>query len=206
MNYKEITQQSYQATAQAYATNVQDLAPLESIHKFMTLLPAKPRILDIGCGSGRDAKTFSELGAKVIGIDFCENLLNIAKANATQATFHLMDIETMDFQEASFDGAWAACSLMHIAKENLPSVLQNIHRMLTPSGYLYLAIKQGKGEKLEKDLRYEGNIQKFWSFYEEAELKQALINAQFKNIECDLIQRTHDYQTHPAFRVFCQKK
>src|SRR4051812_15222740 len=79
---KEITQQSYEATAAEFAHNVADLAPLASIEKFVKMLPPKAKILDIGCGSGRDAKIFSSQGAHVIGIDFCSNLLEIAKKHS----------------------------------------------------------------------------------------------------------------------------
>lgn len=47
---KETTKASYQATAQKFAHSVAFLAPLGSIKKFITLLPAKAKIIDIGCG------------------------------------------------------------------------------------------------------------------------------------------------------------
>ncbi|MBA3536983.1 MAG: methyltransferase domain-containing protein [Tatlockia sp.] len=79
---KEITKQSYQATASQFAHNVAELAPIGSIEKFIKLLPSKAKIIDIGCGSGRDAKIFSNMGANVLGIDFCSNHIEIAKKNA----------------------------------------------------------------------------------------------------------------------------
>jgi SAM-dependent methyltransferase len=205
LSNKEITKQSYQATAQAFAENVADLAPKESIETMMSLLPKHPRILDIGCGSGRDAKLFSNLGAEVVGIDFCPEFIQIAKANAPTAEFKLMDIETMDFPSGQFDAAWAACSLMHIEKRVLPDVLKKIHQLLKDNGYFYLAVKQGTGEKLEADTRYEGDYQKFWSYFEEAELKQALTTAKFKIQVFELVEKSHQYQTHAAFKIFCQK-
>jgi ubiquinone/menaquinone biosynthesis C-methylase UbiE len=205
MSNKETTKQSYQATADEFARNVADLAPIGSIEKFFKLLPPKAKIIDIGCGSGRDAKIFSNMGADVLGIDFCSNLIDIANKSAPLSEFQVMDFETMNFPAASFDGAWSACSLGHSSKEAFPDVLKRIHLLLKENGYFYLALKKGSGESLDKDLRYEGNFKKFWSFYEEKELTNILQTAQFKIQDFDTVEKKFTYQSHPAFRVFCQK-
>jgi ubiquinone/menaquinone biosynthesis C-methylase UbiE len=203
---KEITRQSYQATASQFASNVAELAPLGSIETFTKLLPPNPKIIDIGCGSGRDAKIFSSMGAQVLGIDYCSSLIDIAKKTAPLSQFQLLDFETMELPDASFDGAWAACSLGHCAKKVFPDVLKKVHALLKEGGSFYLALKKGSGESLDEDLRYEGNIKKFWSFFEEDELINILQNAQFKILELDVVQKHHPYQTtHPALRVFSQK-
>ncbi|TAL64016.1 MAG: class I SAM-dependent methyltransferase [Legionella sp.] len=204
-DFKKITQESYQATAQEFARNVNELAPTGSIEKFINLLPAKAKILDLGCGSGRDAKLFSELGASVLGIDFSSNLIDIAKQHAPLAEFQVMDMEAMSLPAASFDGVWSACSLGHISKKLFPNVLQNIHQLLKDHGYFYLALKRGTGETLAQDSRYEGDIKKFWAYYEEDELKNILQQAQFKVLEFEAVAKHHHYLTHDAFRIFCQK-
>src|SRR5688572_14703882 len=127
MQNKEMTKQSYQATAQQFAQNVANLAPIESIEKFIKLLPPTAKIIDLGCGSGRDAKIFTNLGADVLGIDYSSNLIDIAQSHAPLANFKLMDIETMSFPASSFDGVWSACSLAHIPKTILPDVLEKIN-------------------------------------------------------------------------------
>ncbi|MGM9454096.1 class I SAM-dependent DNA methyltransferase [Legionella bozemanae] len=205
LSNKEITKASYEATAEVFAHNVAELAPLASIEKFIELLPPHPHIIDIGCGSGRDAVLFTSKGARVLGIDFCEGLLEIAKRTAPGAEFHLMDIESITLPALSFDGAWAACSLGHIAKNSLPKVLNKIHFILKEKGYFYLTIKKGTGESLENDTRYEGDFKKFLSLYEEDELKKVLSDAGFNILEFTPVLKKHAYQSHDAFRIFCQK-
>jgi ubiquinone/menaquinone biosynthesis C-methylase UbiE len=202
---KEITKESYQATAQQFAQNVENLAPTQSIEKFIGLLPPQAKIIDLGCGSGRDAKIFTSMGADVVGIDYSSNLIEIAKSHAPLANFQLMDIEEMNFPASSFDGAWSACSLAHISKSMLPDVLKKINFILKESGYFYLALKKGAGEILERDSRYDGDFKKFWSFFGEDELKNILQEAQFNILEFDTVEKSHAYQTHSAFRIFCQK-
>lgn len=205
MSRKEITKKSYDATAEAFTSNVADLAPWESIDRFIKLMPPKPKMIDIGCGSGRDAKIFTDKGVSVTGIDFCPNLLEIAKGKAPLAEFRLMDVEELAFPPGSFDGAWAACSLIHIPKKSFPKVLKKIHSLLKPDGVFYLTVKKGSGEVLESDLRY-GDFKKFWSYYEEDELKQPLEAAQFKILECFTVEKRSSYHTHPCLRVFSKKK
>ena len=60
----QTTIDSYNQTAEAYAKNVKDIVLNEAIDKFLRLLPKGALILDVGCGSGRDARIFSDKGYK----------------------------------------------------------------------------------------------------------------------------------------------
>lgn len=204
MSHKSITQQSYQDTALEFTKNVETLVPFDSIEKFIRLLPSKGRIIDLGCGSGRDAKIFSEKGFSVTGVDFCQNLIEIAKAQAPLAKFQIADIESVEFPDSYFDGAWAGCTLNHIQKKNLPNVLRKIHGFLKDQGHFYLTLKKGIGEVLEKDLRY-GEFEKFWAFAEENEIKKLLESLNFNILECEIVKKKHAYHTHDAIRIFCKK-
>ncbi len=205
IDVKNITKESYQVTSNQFADNVAGLAPIASIEKFLKLMPSNASIIDIGCGSGRDAKLFTEMGASVLGIDFSKNLVDIAQQTAPLASFQLMDIEAMDFSASSFNGVWAACSLGHISKNTLPMVFNKIHAILKDEGIFYLTLKEGRGEVLEQDVRYEGNIKKFVAYYQAEELEEVLQTAQFKILDLALVEKNHSYQTHSVFRVFCQK-
>jgi len=182
MDYKKITQLSYEATAHEFSRNVADLAPLASLQKFVRLLPPKAKILDIGCGSGRDCNILSEMGFDVVGIDLCHALLEIAKKNAPSAHFLQMDVEQLSFSDRSFEGIWSACSLAHLSKNKFPEVLKTLYRLLTPGGCFYLSLKKGKGEGVQKDGRY-GGCEKFWAYYEKEEVDTLLQAVPFKVLE-----------------------
>ena len=205
MSYKEITINSYQATAEAYAKNVADLAPLTSIERFVQFLSGKGTVLDLGCGSGRDTKLLSEKGLQVTGIDLSTNMLKIAKKSAPLAHFEMMDVEALEMAHDSLDGVWAGCTLSHIPKKILPSVLHQIHTLLKPGGTFYLTLRHGSKEGLEKDTRYEGSPEKYWAYYEEEEI-QKLLHA-FRVLECCPVFKAHPaYQTVSCLRLFCQKE
>lgn len=205
MNYKDITKKSYQATAKKYAAKVENLAPMQSIEKFVKHLPSRAKVLDIGCGSGRDAKIFSEKGLYVTGIDLCPDLINIAKKNAPHAAFIEMDMEDITLPNNWFDGAYASSSLPHISKDAILTVFKNIHAVLKAGGYFYFNLKKGTGFGLEKDIRYEEDIEKFWAYYEEEEIKSLIQKAQFELIEIGQTEKKDPYQTHDVFRVLCKK-
>lgn len=198
------TRQAYDASADAYAQKTASLHPHEIAQLFLDQLPQKAHILDIGCGPGRDVKIFADRGHNVTGIDFSSKAIEIAKRAVPNATFQIMDIESMAFPAGSFDGIWASASLLHIPKENLPSVFSKIHALLKSNGIFYVSVKKGCGERLEKDERY-GDVEKFWSFFEEDELKSYLTQAGFNILKFINVENVTPYQTHPYLRALGQK-
>lgn len=204
-NLSHLTRNSYDSSAQEYAKNVFDLHPIRQGEQFIRMLPKGASILDVGCGSGRDAKIFSEKGLMVIGVDFSAKMIETARKTAPKAEFHLMDLEDLRFSEESFDGVWASCSLLHIPKEQLSSVLSQIQYLLKKDGVLYLSVKKGHGEVIETDQRY-GGLKKFWSFFQEEELKSLLANANFTIQEIFVEGITSNYQTHPYIKIFAINK
>lgn len=131
-------------------------------------------------------------------------MIEIAKKQAPLAEFQVADIETITFPLSSFDGAWAGCIFSHTPKKILPQVLRNIHAALKLKGCFYLTVKKGIGEELQKDLRY-GNVEKFWSFFDQDEIVGYVETAQFKIIDCCTVEKKFAYQTHPSVRIFCQR-
>ena len=119
--------------------------------KFCTFLPAKAKILDAGCGSGRDALYFKQNGFQVVAID--------ASAKMVQATQRLsgVDCRQMSFEhlafEKEFNAVWACASLLHVARDRLASVLCNFANVLLQDGLMYASFKHGNQER-QVGLRY----------------------------------------------------
>lgn len=203
--YKKLaTLNTYNASAMQYANNTEPLHPKEDAQKFMSRLPVQAKILDIGCGPGRDAKIFSEQGFEVRGIDFSHEMVELARRNAPHCAFDVMDIEKLAFFPETFDGVWASCALLHIPKNNMLAVLQKIHAILKPEGLLYISVKQGAEEVVERDARYAG-LEKFWSYYEQKELMDLLCQANFKIQDIEQAGKSSPYNTHPIIKIFAEK-
>lgn len=205
MKEQQITKKSYDATALEYSAKVAQFLPKEEIEKFFSFLSPQAKILDIGCGCGRDAKQFSDAGFQVIGIDFSEKMIEIAKQRGLKAEFFVMDIESASFAKNSFGGVWAGMSLLHIPKDKLSLVLKRIYDLLKRDGLFYLSLKKGHGEGIEKDDRYGGR-EKFWSYFTEQEIQKYLTDAGFTVLECNTLETKHRYQTHPILKIFSKKR
>ena len=204
VDYKEQTKQSYDATAEDYHANTLKLLPEVKARSFLSHLPAQAKILDVGCGSGRDAGYFVEKGHAVTGIDIAPKMIGLARVLVPEATFAVGDIETTLFTMNFFDGVWASASLLHVSKQEMPAVLQKIHSTLKPGGVFYISMKKGEGETLQPDERY-GGVPKFWNYMDDQELIAMLINQGFEILEHDVHEKSTSYQTHPWISVVCKK-
>ena len=126
---------------------------------YMPFLQALPndsqKILDIGCGSGRDAIHFAKLGYRVTAIDASQPLIEWAKTHDSTnlvewqcLTFE--DLLTSDWQ-GKFDGIWACASLLHCPFNELTTLLAKLSNCLNKNGILYASFKYGDNERYDNE-------------------------------------------------------
>src|SRR5579885_515575 len=107
------------------------------------------RILDAGCGPGRDSKWFRERGFHVIGVDLSAGMLAEARRRVPDVEFRQADLRRLNFPDGYFDGIWCCASLLHLPRNDVPAVLASFRRLLD-HGFLYVAVKVGQGEEVEE--------------------------------------------------------
>lgn len=113
--------------------------------RFLPLIPTGGSILDAGCGSGRDARAFMDLGYRVDAFDASSELVDLAnRVNGVPAT--VATFETYISGDL-YDGIWACASLLHVPSKNLALTIRNLSSMLKPTGSFYLSFKTGAGER-----------------------------------------------------------
>ena len=134
----------YQRNARAFfeGTHVVDMTPLYA--KFETLLPATARILDAGCGSGRDTKYFLGRGYSVTAFDAAPELARLASEYVGQPVL-VESFASIVFRE-EFDAVWACASLVHLDARELEATLRRLTDSLRAGGVFYMSFKYGKGE------------------------------------------------------------
>ena len=108
---------------------------------FMQALPAGARILELGCGGGRDAQAMLARGFDVDPTDG-------TPAMAAKAAARLgRPVRVMRFDELSdagaYDAVWANASLLHVPRDALPGVLARVFRTLRPGGLHFASYKAG---------------------------------------------------------------
>ena len=152
------TLEYYCANANEFIASTQNVDMTKIQSAFTSLLPLKSHILDLGCGSGRDALCFLERGFSVTAMDacdeFCKATKNLAykyqktgKCKIVQKSFS----ELSDIQK--YDGVWACASLLHVPKKELPVIFKKIENALKEKGVFYCSFKKGTFEG-ERNGRY----------------------------------------------------
>ncbi len=160
---------------QAKQRNKSDIDDWKAIERaeFLALLKGehKQSFLEIGAGHGRDSKFFQENGFQVTCIDLSPEMVRLCQQKGLDA--RLMDMVNLDFPDGSFDAVYSLNSLLHLSKNELPIVLQNIRRVLKRNGLFFLGVYGGYDFEgvWEKD-SYEPK--RFFSFHSDENLKQVV--------------------------------
>ena len=119
--------------------------------RFLKYIPSGGKILDLGCGSGRDTKCFLEAGYQVTAIDASQELC----LKATEYTG--INVRCTRFEELNdvkeYDGVFACASLLHVQEGDLPDILTKINKALKQQAVLYASFKYGDFAG-ERDGRY----------------------------------------------------
>lgn len=154
-----------------------------SIDKFVSFLKEGSTVLDVGCGPGLKAKYLNSLGFKITGIDFSEEMITIAKKNSPSSDFQVKDItKPLGFTE-KFDGVFAHAVLLHIPKQEIKSVLQNLSAVLNAGGYLYVSVKELQAGKPQEEIVTESDYgyeyERFFSYFTLPEIKEYLEDSNF---------------------------
>ena len=123
-------------------------ALLESLHD-----PAPLRILDFGCGPGRDLKFFRDLGHDAIGLEGAARFVELARAYSGCEVW-LQDFLKLDLPAEFFDGIFANASLFHVPSQELPRVLCEHWATLKPGGVLFSSNPRGENQEGWNGERY----------------------------------------------------
>src|SRR6184192_794527 len=111
------------------------------------------RILDFGCGPGRDLKAFKELGYEAIGLEGAERFVELAR-NYSSCEVWQQDFLQLELPAEHFDGIFANAALFHVPSQELPRVLKELYETLKPGGVLFSSNPRGSNEEGWSDGRY----------------------------------------------------
>ncbi len=123
---------------------------------FINQLPQREMqyILDVGCGSGRDANYFAKQGYDVIAIDASAELIQWAQQHhmSSRIDWHHLAFSNIGKKawRGKFTGIWACASLLHVPFLELPCIIESLLRTLTDEGVMYLSFKHGEGERVDE--------------------------------------------------------
>lgn len=134
----------YNEHAREFSDNTKSVDFKNMQDKFLAYLEPGSRVLDFGCGSGRDTKYFLSRGYETEASDGSEELVKIA-SEYTGIQVRRMLFQELDVEE-KYDGIWACSSILHLPYAELADVLVKMGKALVPHGIAYTSFKYGIGE------------------------------------------------------------
>ena len=142
----------YNKNSEEYFNSTLNVDMTNTYKEFLKLVPEGGKILDLGCGSGRDSMNFIKLGYEVTAVDGAKELAKKASVLLGKEVI-LSTFEELELKE-KFHGIWACASLLHIKREDLKIVLNNLYNNLEDNGVFYMSFKYGEKEYVDDKNRY----------------------------------------------------
>lgn len=169
-----INKKTYNAIADIYAEEAAlDHADKSYVDSFLDTFSGN-KILDLGCGPGILSKYLSDLGYDVIGVDFAENMISIAREIAPNAKFIVSDIANLDFDE-KFDGIVLAHFLVHFSEEENTEILNKLHNFMNPDASLFIQFSANLTPGIQDEPLDDTGELKMWRYsYDENSMYELL--------------------------------
>jgi len=141
------------------------------------------RVVDFGCGPGRDVPYYASKGFTVTGVDASGELLRIAGKRSPEQRFIRSDFATAPLEPNSAAIAIHNSSLQHVPRAGLRDALKKVFDTLEPNGVFYCHYRSGQGESLSISTEYGRPIARFIALYTEHEMEQAMRDVGFEVLE-----------------------
>lgn len=144
--HEKITIAEYQLTAVSFRDGTWDHDVSQNRAALIAALPRLPgKILDLGCGPGRDLVAFQNLGHDVTGLDATPAFVVMAQEAANCSVWE-QSFLNLDLPSSYFDGIFANASLIHVPADEMLRVLQDLHQALVDRGVLVMSMVRGDYE------------------------------------------------------------
>ena len=131
----------YNTNAEQFVAETRDVDFSKVRNKFLAYLFDNAKLLDFGCGSGRDTKAFLQMGYDVDALD---GSVKMCKCTEEYTGIQVRNIFFQEFDERNkYDGIWACASLLHVSLEQMSDVFCRIAKALKKNGIVYMSFKYG---------------------------------------------------------------
>ena len=120
--------------------------------EFLNVVPVGSKILELGCGGGRDAQAMIAAGHHVDPTDGSPSIAKKAEERL-QVPVRILRFEDLDINE-EYDAVWANASLLHVPRAELPGILSKVRIALKPGGLHLATYKAGGREGRDSYGRY----------------------------------------------------
>ncbi len=147
-NTAVLTLEHYNQHAESFQEGTRDHDVSQNVAALLQHIAGEPpyKLLDFGCGPGRDLKVFAGLGHTAIGLEGAARFVAMARADSGCEIWQ-QNFLTLDLPPDQFDGVFANAALFHVPSRELPRVLRELHATLKPGGVLFSSNPRGHNEE-----------------------------------------------------------
>jgi SAM-dependent methyltransferase len=144
----DLTLEHYDGRAEQFWQGTRDHDVKQNIAALLQWIEGKPpfKVLDFGCGPGRDLKAFAELGHVAVGLEGAAHFAAMARRYSGCQVWQ-QDFLALDLPAGQFDGVFANASLFHVPAQELPRVLLQLRATLRPDGVLFSSNPHGHDQE-----------------------------------------------------------
>lgn len=173
---------SYDRLAGEYAGNIFDELSRKPLDRALLARFAEETegpVCDLGCGPGHVARHLHSLGAEVFGVDISEGMIEEARRRNPDIEFRRGDMLSLDADDDSWGGIVAFYSIIHLPREEVPSALGEMRRVLRPGGLLLLSFHVGEEIRHVEEL-WGREVSLDFHFFRAEEIESFLEEASFE--------------------------
>ncbi|KOX37637.1 MULTISPECIES: class I SAM-dependent methyltransferase [unclassified Streptomyces] len=146
------TREAYDAVASTYERMFRDTlrdSPLDraflGAFAEVVRVHGDGRVADLGCGPGHVTAHLDGLGLTASGVDASPAMIELARRAHPRLRFDVGSMAALDIADGALDGVLSRWSVIHIPPDELPAILAEFHRVLTPGGHLLIAFSGSEG-------------------------------------------------------------
>lgn len=177
-------QESYDLVAEEYGRryfNELEHKPLDRqlMNSFADEVKGLGSVCDLGCGPGQVARYLHERGVSAFGIDLSPEMVKLAKKLSPHLEFRRGNMLALDDEDESWGGVAAFYSIIHIPRDDLSIVMNELFRVLEPGGLLLMAFHTGE-EDMHVDELWDEDVSMDFYFFEIEFIEHELQNAGFE--------------------------
>ncbi|MFI2436830.1 class I SAM-dependent methyltransferase [Streptomyces sp. NPDC018693] len=142
------TRAFYDAIADDYAEHFRDLFTRFPMDRalfglFAELVGPGGKVADLGCGPGWVTARLHDLGLDVFGVDLSAGMIAVARRENPGLRFEQGSMQDLGLPDGSLNGVVSWYSSIHTPVTEMPALLEEFHRLLSPGGHLLLAFQVG---------------------------------------------------------------
>lgn len=166
-DYRAVVRAGYDEVAARYlAERPTDGADVALLEDFLGRLPATARVLDAGCGAGVPVTScMLNRGYPTVGLDISIAQLVLAQDRVAAANAVQGDLTVLPSRDAAFGAVVSYYAVIHVPREDHPSVFAEVCRVLKPGGWTLLCLG-ARDNAGDHDPESWLGAPMFWSHYD----------------------------------------